>query len=151
MNIAEILEKAPKGTKLYSPVFGECELEAVYLNSCYPIMVTTKQSTYRFTSEGLLYNNERNGECMLFPSRDNRDWNTFKKFDINTLKPFDRVLVRDSDKGLWHIDFYSHYKKEAYYKYECSSACYGQCIPYNDETKHLVGTDKDCPDYYRTW
>lgn len=76
---------------------------------------------------------------------------SIKKFNISELKPFDKVLVRDSDKGLWHIDFYSHYRKEAYYKYECSSACYGQCIPYNDETKHLVGTDKDCPEYYKTW
>ena len=29
MNIAEILKDAPKGTKLYSPLFGEVELKSV--------------------------------------------------------------------------------------------------------------------------
>ena len=151
MNIAEILKNVPKGTKLYSPIIGECELEAVYLNSCYPIKTTTKLGAYSFTSEGLLYKEESNGECMLFPSRENRDWSTFNlnKFDVSSLKPFDRVLVRDLDTDYWKAGIYSHYAGICEYRYVCVANLYRQCIPYNDETKHLVGTTDDCPEYYK--
>lgn len=74
------------------------------------------------------------------------------KFDINTLKPFDRVLVRDSEIYKWTCNLYSHYRIDIdHYKYACIANSYHQCIPYNDETKHLIGTDKDCPEYYKTW
>ena len=48
-----------------------------------------------------------NGECTLFPSKDQRDWSKFvrfwdkpkvDKFDPKTLQPFDKVLVRADDK-----------------------------------------------------
>ena len=59
-------------------------------------------------------------------------------------KPFDKVLVRDSDEDKWVI---SHYGYEII-QYEpklhiCSSGtAFYQCIPYNEETKHLLGTNK---------
>jgi hypothetical protein len=28
---------------------------------------------------------------------------------------------------------------------------FSQCIPYNEETKYLLGTADDCPDKYKTW
>lgn len=145
MNIAEILKNVPKGTKLYSPIFGEVELSEVD-----SIFIYIKHDDFiaRFHSDGKY---TKNGECMLFPSRENRDWNTFKKFDINTIKPFDKVLARDHDIDLWKCDFYSHYIKNTHYAYRCIYNQHHQCIPYNDETKHLVGTDKDCPEYYKTW
>lgn len=70
------------------------------------------------------------------------------KFDITTLKPFDKVLVRDSKKCLWSVNFYSSYNKP-YFK--TISGLYCQCIPYNNNTKHLLGTDNDCDEYYKTW
>lgn len=149
MNIAEILKDAPRGTKLYSPIFGDVILNKV---SKFNIEVLdTANNIQHFIYTGL-YN--INGECMLFPSRENRVWNDFslKKFDINTLKPFDKVLVRDSAIYKWTCNFYSYYRIDRdHYKYVCISDSYHQCIPYNDETKHLVGTDKDCPEYYKTW
>ena len=154
MNIVEILKNVPKGTKLYSPIIGECELEAVYLNSCYPIKTTTKLGAYSFTSEGLLYKEESNGECMLFPSRENRDWSTFNlnKFDVSSLKPFDRVLVRDDDMKVWTCGIYSHFcNNDSDYRYVCTDEAYKQCIPYNDDTEHFVGKTSDCPEYYKTW
>lgn len=82
---------------------------------------------------------------------DQNDWEV-AKFDINTFKPFDKVLARDDDKSEWHCEFYSHYKNNVtYYKYGCISSAFHQCIPYNDDTKHLVGTTNDCPEYYKTW
>ena len=146
MNIAEILKSVPKGTKLYSPIFGEVELSKV--DSIF-IYIKHDDFTARFHSDGKY---TKNGECMLFPSRKDRDWNTFKKFDINTLKPFDKVLVRDTDSGHWKAGLYSNYvSNNVEFSYECIGSFYAQCIPYNDDTKHLVGTDKDCPEYYKTW
>ena len=33
----------------------------------------------------------------------------------------------------------------------CLDSYLQMCIPYNDETKHLIGTTNDCPDYYKWW
>ena len=147
MNIAEILKNVPKGTKLYSPAFGKVKFICIYNDKIMTEDITNIQRL--FYSNGNFY---KDGECMLFPSRENRDWNTFKKFDINTLKPFDKVLVRDTDSGHWKAGLYSNYVSNIVeFSYECIGSFYAQCIPYNDETKHLVGTDKDCPEYYKTW
>lgn len=148
MNIAEILKNVPKGTKLYSPMFGDVFL-VLASGDFISVHKGNTNHTYRFNEEGKY---SEHGECMLFPSRENRNWKTFKKFDINTLKPFDKVLVRDNNGSPWFTNFYSHYRKEfSRFCYGCSNTNYAQCIPYNDETKHLVGTTEDCPEYYKTW
>ena len=53
------------------------------------------------------------------------------------LKPFQRVLVRDFDHNEWHINFFE--RKYGDY-FLCFSGNWKQCIPYNDETAHLLGT-----------
>lgn len=73
------------------------------------------------------------------------------KFDINTLKPFDKVLVRDKDKHEWGISLFSHCNGLEIYKYSCINGCwYAQCIPYEDN-KHLLGKKDDCDEYYKNW
>ena len=74
------------------------------------------------------------------------------KFDINTLKPFDKVLVRDTDKRHWGIHFYEGYDKEdKTYPYRTlGGIVYKQCIPYKGN-EDLAGFIKDCDDYYKTW
>lgn len=52
-------------------------------------------------------------------------------------EPFDRVLVRDEDGENWHCDFFSH--KDGY-RFYTVSAWFNQIIPYNENTKHLIGT-----------
>ena len=69
------------------------------------------------------------------------------KFDPKTLKPFDRVLVRDSKDLAWNINMFSYID----YPYRCLSSFYRYCIPYNDDTKHLVGTTDEAPEFYRYW
>ena len=54
-------------------------------------------------------------------------------------KPFDRVLVRDGNDGCWHADIFS-YKNKDRGRYYCTGYEWRQCIPYNDQTKHLLGT-----------
>lgn len=58
-------------------------------------------------------------------------------------KPFDRVLVRDENEDKWVAQLFSHVKKDAEYPYVCISDPYKQCIPYNEKTMHLLGTNDD--------
>lgn len=56
------------------------------------------------------------------------------------LKPFDKVLVRDSNDHEWKAGIFSHYGEGLNYPFICVGCGYGYCIPYNEETKHLLGT-----------
>lgn len=57
-------------------------------------------------------------------------------------KPFDKVLVRDSGDEEWKADFFSHnrFVDVLYYRFSCVGNMWRHCIPYNEETKHLLGT-----------
>ena len=76
-----------------------------------------------------------------------------EKFDPKTLKPFDKVLVFNAEDMNWQCNLFSHYDEEDNpFHFVCiDSFCYQCCIPYNDETKYLVGTIKEAPEYYRYW
>lgn len=247
LNLVGILKDCPKGTKLYSSVFGEVELDHIDIRANYPIVIRLKDLDVRecLTTEGTLFT-EYDGECILFPSREERDWSKFKpiyefkdgdivatntgnwigittgghahsyiptycvlshnrevklyfgrkeqwgfsrlateeekqklfqaikdkgykwnaetktleklvepKFDPKTLNAFDRVLVRLRKDCIWHATFFSHYDKEVnggcYPCVTTSCRSYYKCIPYNDETKHLLGTSEEAPEYYRYW
>lgn len=80
INIAKILKDMPKGTKLWSPLLGEVELDSVkYDNKTYPIFVQgTDRLAYVFTQYGRYYTIE-GAEMLLFPSKDMRDWSKFFK------------------------------------------------------------------------
>ena len=87
-----------------------------------------------------------------------RDWSKFsapwlkkERFNPKTLKAFDRVLVKDEYSEIWSCDLFSHLDNEESYKYFTISTCWNYCIPYNDDTKHLVGTKEEAPDFYRYW
>lgn len=76
---------------------------------------------------------------------------TKPKFDPKTLKPFDRVVVRDTIRN-WKCGLFSHIKDSVTeYKYSCIGSDYVYCIPYNEETKYLLGTADEAPEYYRYW
>lgn len=55
-------------------------------------------------------------------------------------KPFDKVLVRDTDEQAWCANYFSHYKNDPDYFYVCINGIYHYCIPYNEHTAHLLGT-----------
>lgn len=156
LNLVEILKDCPEGTKLYSTVFGKVEFAGIsQIRAIYPIEVKLNNNlTENLTSDGRI-DTYYDGECTLFPSKDQRDWSKFKlkkpKFDPNTLNPFDKVLARN-DMEDWSCVFFSHIAKdEETYPYVCGYDWFTYCIPYNDDTKHLVGTTKEAPEYYRYW
>ena len=158
IDLTKILKGCPKGTKLYSSVYGEVEFDSTTDREPFPIRVTKGYHNYKFSNYGRLY--LALGECLLFPSKDQRDWSKFErfwdkpkveKFDVNTLQPFDKVLVKDGHLSEWTCTFFSHMANDVPFPVYCSGGCFKVCIPYNKETKHLVGTKKDCPDYYKWW
>ena len=248
LNLVEILKDCPKGIKLYSTIFGDVKFNHVE-NDTYPIVLDVREGfTFRVSQDGR-YINDFNGECTLFPSKEQRDWSKFNpkkdwfvppcefkdgdivatnsglqvfilqrpksdlqgnchigydfetkefffsrerfdrlateeekqklfdtikksgykwnsetktleklvkpKFDPKTLHPFDRVLVRLTRDCIWNATFFSHYDKEINWGcHPCvTTSCksYDKCIPYNDETKHLLGTSDEAPEYYRYW
>jgi hypothetical protein len=72
------------------------------------------------------------------------------KFDITTLKPFDKVLVRQDVYEKWGIHFFGFYNYDEGYYYTTGNWIYRQCIPY-EQNKHLLGTTNDCDEFYKTW
>ena len=151
-NIAEILEDQHEGLQLWSPAYGKVELKKATDTG---VIIRTKCGYAQLNVDGTL---SADGECMLFPSPEQRDWEEFRKtkekvekFDINTLKPFDRVLARDGNEALWAIELWMAYKPQyKKWKYQCLGSTYDQCIPY-EGNEHLLLT-ADMPDeYYITW
>lgn len=73
-----------------------------------------------------------------------------QKFDITTLKPFDKVLVRDNDEQMWTTDIFSFYNEKHVYHFMCVGHYTNQCIPF-EGNEHLLGKTDDCDDFYKTW
>ena len=161
LNLVEILKYCPEGTKLYSTIYGDVELVRVYLDdNTYPIEIKIDEGSdmVYITNDGRLFDDFR-GECTLFPSKEQRDWSKFKpkkpKFDPKTLKPFDKVLVRTGTKrfNVWLPDFISIPPTDVDETILCMTIDTDiiMAIPYNEETKSLVGTNKEAPEFYRYW
>ena len=111
---------------------------------CYNATPTTKEQRDSFMKvmkdAGYEWDIEKKKLKKLIPNR----------FDPKTLKPFDKVLVRECDGDIWRCSIFSHMWKDNL-PYVCNGICYKCCIPYNDDTKHLVGTTEEAPEYYRYW
>ena len=156
IDLTKILKDCPRGFKLYSAVHGEVTFLSIE-NGEYPIgVLLNNDCTAYYSSSGKAFTSY--GECVLFPSKDQRDWSKFtaywykkERFDPKILKPFDRVLCKNGI-DLWKAELFSHYDcRREYYPFRCVGNGYLYCIPYNDDTKHLVGTTDEAPEYYRYW
>lgn len=102
INIAEKLKNCPKGFKLYSKIHGNVKLSKVEDNY---IKVTTKNKnnadcTIFYDYYGIYDTNFYNAECMLFPSKEQQDWNKF-----TYLEKGHRVMVSDNSK-CWYLREY---------------------------------------------
>ena len=83
IDLTKILENCQKGTKLYSTVHGEVRFDHIEIDSEYPIRIRPFSKKGRYynillTKYGTLLNGYPNGECILFPSKKQRDWSKFK-------------------------------------------------------------------------
>ena len=155
IDLTKILKDCPKWTKFYTPVWGEVSFIEVRKNeNCLsPIRIYNECSNYvDLDKKGRYFNCKGDEECILFPSKDQRDWSKFtapwykkEKFDPKTLQPFDKVLCKVV-YGRWHCDFFSCYIEGYAYPNICISGSYLYCIPYNENTKHLVGKTDEAPE-----
>lgn len=89
----------------------------------------------------------------LLPVRDQDNWILVpNKFDPKTLQPFDRIIVRDFDNQKWVACLFSHIENGAYHKFKTVAGLgWHQCIPFNNDTKHLVGKMDKAPEFYKYW
>lgn len=159
LNLCEKLAGCQEGTKLWSPVFGECELVGLsgYRNNHFVVRCNKLGGkSFAFDQFGRLYSFAE--ECLIFPSRGSRNWDSWEspkpkpgRFDPETLQPYDRLLARDKDDDFWHCDFFEYLSKGRPCPVVAVSDCWKCCVPYNDDTKHLLGTCQEAPEYYRWW
>ena len=157
IDLTKILKDCPEGWEFWSDNFGKVKFK--YIDKSYdePILVKRTDGYNAYYTEEGWCSIDFPASCLLWPSKDCRDWSKFTapwykkdKFDPKTLQPYDKVLVKYLDNP-WKVDFYSHKNVYGDYQYRCVGNAYRFCIPYNDDTKHLVGTNKEAPEYYKYW
>ena len=148
INLCQILKDCPKGTKLWSPIWGDITFETI--NAFDGLVYVLKHKGVHIILDNGKF--DADGECIIFPSKDQRDWNKFKapikRFNPEEFKPFDKVLLRIDERDIWQPDFFGYKDGNC-----ITCVTYGnvRCIPYNEETKHLAGKRDDCPEYYKWW
>ena len=148
INLCQILKDCPKGTKLWSPVWGDITFETIDAFDGL-VYVLKHKGVHIILDNGKF---DADGECIIFPSKDQRDWSKFKapikRFNPEKFKPFDKVLLRIDERDIWQPDFFGYKDGNC-----ITCVTYGnvRCIPYNEETKHLAGKRDDCPEYYKWW
>lgn len=95
---------------------------------------------YRFATE------EEKKQLFSALEKECKAWDAEKKQIINLtpkveMKPFDKVLVRDAVDEVWNIDLFGCIRNEfPKFLYSCMHGVWKFCIPYNENTKHLLGT-----------
>ena len=160
LDLTKILDGCPPGTEFYHLFYGQVVLREVIKDE-YPIVLEPINTFIRttLTKDGRL-NNRYDGECLLYPSKTQRDWSKFERFwdkpkverfDVNTLQPFDKVLVRNHPTAPWRATIFGYIIEHPDKTIDCAGFYWKYCIPYNEETKYLVGTRNDCPEYYKWW
>ena len=151
INVANILRNEPKGTPLYCSVYGDVALDCItyegirctaFFSSAAPIGISFDEYGRIITG----FNNDE-CECTLFPSREQKRWESFvPQAHKYQYEPFEKVLVRSNLKDCWKPAFFAFYVPSSQYSYEVvngGETCrYRFCVPYNDATKHLIGTSE---------
>lgn len=154
LNLCEILKHCPNGELFWSPLLGDVKLYDID-EEAKTVYVTTKDlATWEINADGTISIDEvTSPEVMLFPNKWQRDWSKFtapwykkERFDPKALKPFDKIIFKGH--GMWFCGLFSHIHNS----YACVGETYYKCvIPYNDDTKHLLGTKDEAPEFYKYW
>lgn len=161
LNLCDILKNCPQGETFWSPLFGDVKFHDINQKRNFINIVLDNGVTWNINADGTIsFGNVTSPEIMLYPSREQRDWTKVKyepkkeRFDPKTFKPFDKVLIRNAEINYWRCSLLSYIVNlRGKYSFVCigSSSYDNYCIPYNDDTKHLVGTNNEAPEFYRYW
>lgn len=89
--------------------------------------------------------NEEKQQLFDALAKEDKAWDAENKQIVDLPKkcefmPFDRVICREGDNEVWEANLFSHYEDHSFYPFICVGRSYKQCIPYNDQTAHLLGT-----------
>lgn len=84
--------------------------------------------------------------------KEGKYWDAEKKQIVDLskkceFKPFDKVLGRNTEDGIWEAEIFSHYEEGSQYPFRCVGYSRKYCIPYNENTKHLLGTTNNLNKY----
>lgn len=130
INIADKLRHCKQGTKLYHLMFGEVEFDNLDKDDYINIITKDKEnnfSDYTVNQFGQYCSSYPDGECLLFPSKDNRDWNSFQ-----VLEEGHRVMVSDNAQN-WSLRKY--YKNNYVYLFsenKVTSNTWSYIVPVED-------------------
>lgn len=140
IDLTKILKCCPKGTKFWSMLDGEVEFVDID-GDCINFRTTKVNASTFYYNDGKAYRGR--GECVLFPSKEQRDWSKFVPTWIVrvTLHPFDKVLVRDDSQSPWEAQFVSFITVDGIETINGKAWCL--VIPYNKDTAHLLGTSDE--------
>lgn len=155
INIAKLLHNSPRGTKLWSPMFGDVVLENANIDDDeeFPITVSfidkkgSKQYA-RFTATGQWYPRALQGDVVLWPNKNHRTWEGYKciifRDPKHQFKPFDRVLVvrkrLSDDEEVWVPALYAFWdvNLNKHVTTEGVAVSDDKILPY-EEKKYLLG------------
>ena len=124
----------------FSPALCESNVHDTYLRETPVVLSPSDIKTFRLATE------EEKKQFFSALANKGKAWDSEKKKVVNLkpkceFKPFDKVVVRCSEADRWSIDFFSY---KVHNGYICTGdAWFGYCLPYNDETAHLLGTTDD--------
>ena len=108
INVLEVLESKPNGTKLWCVLFGKCFLDGIDINNIRPIRIgIEKGDTFKLTANAKLGGKYIDGDCLLYPSKEMRDWYRFawKKGDILISSDGGTEVIFDK----WYDDTYTSF------------------------------------------
>lgn len=129
MSIAEILKNCPKGMKLYSPIYGEMKFIQIMASTGNIHCRTSKDEPHYFYPDGKY---ESEGECVLFPSKEQRDWS---KFQI-PFKFGDIVATYNKQYQHTHIAIFDKYIGDKFVKVICTNLADSNEIKIFGEGEH---------------
>ena len=158
IDLTKILKDCPEGTEFWSDNYGKVWFKCINTSLELPVTVRRTDGYNAYYTEEGWYSSDFPASCLLWPSKDCRDWSKFsapwykkEKFDPKTLKGFDRILGWNPGTCKWECNLFSNINDYAEFNFKCFGVSYKYCIPYNDDTKHLLGTKEEAPEYYRFW
>ena len=146
INVLEVLESKPNGTKLWCVLFGKCFLDGIDINNIRPIRIgIEKGDTFKLTANAKLGGKYIDGDCLLYPSKEMRDWSRFawKKGDILISSDGGTEVIFDK----WYDDTYTSF----YCKHYLNSEDENKFVYYEEflcTTERYAIEDKDKAQIY---
>lgn len=157
LNLCEILKHCPEGEPFWSPMLGNVKFDSIDHEWQIVYVISETGATWHLNSDATItLDYVTSAEIMLYPSKEQRDWSKVKyeprekKFNPNTLKPFDKIIARIDENELWCCELFS-FIEEGTNRIKGCGGYYKYCVPYNNDTMYLLNTVNEVPEYYRYW